>query len=157
MTEEDEREYHERFAKIQDRLIVEITETENLDMEMIRKKSTAEGFTGIFALDDYGSGYNSEINLLKLNPCYVKVDVSIVRDIDADENKQQIVKNIVEYAHGRNMKIIAEGIETGAELKKLLELNVDLLQGFFLARPGAVPPALSEDARLLLWDQRQGG
>ncbi len=157
MTEEDEREYHERFAKIQDRLIVEITETENLDMEMIRKKSTAEGFTGVFALDDYGSGYNSEINLLKLNPCYVKVDVSIVRDIDADENKQQIVKNIVEYAHGRNMKIIAEGIETGAELKKLLELNVDLLQGFFLARPGAVPPALSEDARLLLWDQRQGG
>lgn len=157
MTEEDEREYHERFAGIQDRVIVEITETENMDIELIRKKSRAEGFTGIFALDDYGSGYNSELNLLSLNPHYVKVDVTIVRDIDVDENKQQIVKNIVEYGHARDMQIIAEGIETGAELQKLLELNVDLLQGFFLARPGAVPPALSEDASLLLWDQRQSG
>lgn len=157
MTEEDEREYHERFAEIQDRVIVEITETENLEMELIRKKSRTEGFTGIFALDDYGSGYNSELNLLTLHPHYVKVDVTIVRDIDVDENKQQIVKNIVGYAHARDMQIIAEGIETGAELKMLLELNVDLLQGYFLAKPGAVPPALSEDARLLLWDQRQSG
>lgn len=155
MTVEEEKEYHERFGKIQDRLIIEITETENLEMELIRKKSTAEGFTGIFALDDYGSGYNSELNLLTLNPHYVKVDVTIVRDIDVDENKQQIVRNIVQYAHERQMKIIAEGIETGAEMKKLLELEVDLLQGFYLARPGAVPPALSEDARLLLWDRRQ--
>lgn len=155
LTEEDEKEYHERFAEIQDRIIIEITETENLEMELIRKKSAAEGFTGIFALDDYGSGYNSELNLLTLNPRYVKVDVSIVRDIDVDENKQQIVRNIVAYAHERDMKIIAEGIETETEMKKLLELNVDLLQGFYLARPGAVPPALSEDAKLLLWDQRQ--
>lgn len=154
MTEEDEKEYHDRFGQLQDRVIIEITETENLEMELIRKKSAAEGFTGIFALDDYGSGYNSELNLLTLNPHYVKVDVTIVRDIDVDENKQQIVRNIVQYAHERDMKIIAEGIETGAEMKKLLELDVDLLQGFYLARPGAVPPALSEDARLLLWDRR---
>lgn len=154
MTEEDEKEYHDRFGQLQDRVIIEITETENLEMELIRKKSAAEGFTGIFALDDYGSGYNSELNLLTLNPHYVKVDVTIVRDIDVDENKQQIVRNIVQYAHERDMKIIAEGIETGSEMKKLLELDVDLLQGFYLAKPGAVPPALSEDARLLLWDRR---
>ena len=154
---EDEKEYHERFAEIQDRVIIEITETENLELELIRKKGAAEGFTGIFALDDYGSGYNSELNLLTLNPHYVKVDVTIVRGIDVNENKQQIVRNIVQYAHERDMKIIAEGIETGAEMKKLLELNVDLLQGYYLARPGAVPPALSEDARLLLWDQRKSG
>ena len=157
MTTENEGEYHERFGQIQDRIIIEITETENLEMELIKKKSAAEGFTGIFALDDYGSGYNSELNLLTLNPHYVKVDVTIVRDIDVDENKQQIVRNIVQYAHERDMKIIAEGIETGTEMKKLLELDVDLLQGFYLARPGAVPPALSEDARLLLWDRRSGG
>lgn len=157
MTLEDEQKYHERFAEIQDRMIIEITETENLELELIRKKSAAEGFTGVFALDDYGSGYNSELNLLTLNPRYVKVDVSIVRDIDVDENKQQIVRNIVQYAHQRDMKIIAEGIETGAEMKKLLDLEVDLLQGFYLAKPGAIPPALSEDARLLLWDRRQGG
>lgn len=155
MTEEEEQEYHRRFGKIQNRVIIEVTETENMELSLIRKKSEAEGFTGIFALDDYGSGYNSELNLLTLNPRYVKVDVTIVRDVDVDENKQQIVKNIVEYGHQRDMKIIAEGIETGAELKKLLELGADLLQGFYLARPGAVPPALSEDARLLLWDNNR--
>lgn len=155
MTKEEEREYHKRFGKIQNRVIIEVTETENMELSLIRKKSEAEGFTGIFALDDYGSGYNSELNLLALNPHYVKVDVTIVRDVDVDENKQHIVKNIVEYGHQRDMKIIAEGIETGAELKKLLELGVDLLQGFYLARPGAVPPALSEDARLLLWDNNR--
>lgn len=155
MTEEEEREYHKRFEKIQNRVVIEITETEHMELSLIRKKSEAEGFTGIFALDDYGSGYNSELNLLTLNPRYVKVDVTIVRDVDVDENKQQIVKNIVEYAHQRDMKIIAEGIETGSELKKLLELGADLLQGFYLARPGAVPPALSEDARLLLWGWKE--
>ena len=154
MTVEEEKEYHKRFEKVQNRVVIEITETENMELSLIRKKSAAEGFTGIFALDDYGSGYNSELNLLTLNPRYVKVDVTIVRDVDVDENKQQIVKNIVEYAHQREMQIIAEGIETGAELKKLLEIGVDLLQGFYLARPGAVPPALSEDARLLLWDRK---
>lgn len=155
MTVEEEKEYHKRFEKVQNRVVIEITETENMELSLIRKKSAAEGFTGIFALDDYGSGYNSELNLLTLNPRYVKVDVTIVRDVDVDENKQQIVKNIVEYAHQREMQIIAEGIETGAELKKLLEIGVDLLQGFYLARPGAVPPALSEDARLLLWDRKE--
>lgn len=153
MTVEEEQEYHRRFEKIQNRVVIEITESENMDLALIRKKSAVEGFTGIFALDDYGSGYNSELNLLSLNPRYVKVDVTIVRDVDVDANKQQIVRNIVQYAHQRNMMIIAEGIETGAELKKLLELEVDLLQGYYLARPGAVPPALSEDARLLLWDR----
>lgn len=155
MTEAEEWEYHKRFEKIQDRVVIEITETENMELSLIQKKSAAAGFTGIFALDDYGSGYNSELNLLALNPRYVKVDVTIVRDVDVDENKQHIVKNIVEYAHRRDMFIIAEGIETGSELKKLLDLGVDLLQGFYLARPGAVPPALSEDARLLLWGQKE--
>lgn len=154
MTQEEEAEYHRRFAAIQDRVVVEITESEHLDMELVRKKSRTEGFLGIFALDDYGSGYNSELNLLALNPKYVKVDISIVRDIDQDHNKQHIVSNIVEYAHKRDMKIIAEGIETASELEELLALHVDLLQGYFLARPGAVPPALSEEARLMLWDRK---
>ena len=47
----------------------------------------------MFALDDYGSGYNTEINLLNLNPKYIKIDLTIVRDIDKDFDKQQLVSN----------------------------------------------------------------
>ena len=97
-------------------------------------------------LDDYGTGYNSEKCLLTLSPQYVKVDIAIIRDIDTDADKQQIVSNIVEYAHQRGMYIIAEGVETKEELEKVLELKVDLLQGYYLARPAAVPQEVNPDA-----------
>lgn len=74
----------------------------------------------------------------ELSPDYIKVDINIICDIDTDADKQQLVKDIVEYAHGRGMKIVAEGIETEAELRKVIELGVDLLQGYFLAKPGGV-------------------
>lgn len=104
----------------------------------------------MFALDDYGSGYNSEINLLELNPDFVKVDITIVRDIDKDANKQQVVANIVEYAHKREMKVIAEGLETPEEVAMSLALGVDLLQGYFLARPSEIPPEISAEAYCLI-------
>lgn len=146
MTDEEEKQYHEMFHAIQDRIVIEITEAEHLNMEMIKKKSSVENFSGMFALDDYGSGYNSEINLLELNPKFVKVDVSIVRNVDRDMNKQQIIKNIVDYGHKRDMLIVAEGLETREELRKSLELGVDLLQGYFLARPAETPPPISREA-----------
>jgi len=154
LTCEEEQLYHESFADLQSRVVVEITETEQLDMELINQKSCVEGFSGTFALDDYGSGYNSEINLLKLQPKYVKVDITIVRDVDTDVNKQQIIRNIVDYGHRRDMMIIAEGLETAGELKTVLELGVDLLQGYFLARPGEVPPAISPEALRVITDYR---
>ena len=74
------------------------------------------------------------------------MDLEIIRDIDKSQDKQQIVANIVSYAHKRNMQVIAEGMETAAELETVLELDVDLLQGYFLARPSAVPGSVSDEA-----------
>lgn len=158
MTDAEEREFHERFARLQPRIVIEITESEHLDMELVEGKKSVEGFSGIFALDDYGSGYNSEINLLELKPHFVKVDITIIRNIDQDANKQQIVTNIVQYAHKRNMMVIAEGLESAEEVTKALELGVDLMQGYFLARPGEAPPAISGEAYRLIqeyWEQVQ--
>ena len=67
------------------------------------------------------------------------MDISIIRGIDNDTNKQKLVTNIVGYAHERGMLIIAEGVETAGELEMVLRLGVDLLQGYYLARPAAVP------------------
>ena len=74
------------------------------------------------------------------------MDLSIIRDIDTDVDKQQLVLNLVDYAHKRDMKIVAEGLENAAELKKVLELGVDLLQGFYLARPMAEPASVNPAA-----------
>lgn len=150
LTEEENQQFHERYGSLQKNIVVEITETESLDMELVRKKSATKGFSGMFALDDYGSGYNSEINLLELNPKFIKVDISIVRDVDKDDDKQQIIRNITEYAHKRGMLIVAEGLETEAELRTVIGLGVDLLQGYYLARPGEIPPEISSEALKVL-------
>ena len=146
MTEAESEEYVRRFTSLQSRLVVEITEEEGMDSSALEIKRNTLGLQGNFALDDYGSGYSNEKNLIDLSPAYIKVDISIIRDIDKSQDKQQIVSNIVSYAHERNMQIIAEGMETAAELETVLALGVDLLQGYFLARPAAVPSKISDEA-----------
>ena len=146
MTAEDEQRYAALYPKLLQQLVVEITEEEEMDFKALEQKRQVKGFSGIFALDDYGSGYANEGTLLALEPRYIKVDLAIIRDIDTDPDKQQIVRNIVAYAHPRGMKIIAEGVETASELRKVLELDVDVLQGYFLARPGTVPDPIAPEA-----------
>ena len=73
-----------------------------------------------------------------------------IRGIDTDPDKQQIVQNIVAYAHPRSMQIIAEGVETAAELRKVIELGADALQGYFLAKPAAVPAKMAPAARKVI-------
>ena len=146
LTDEESREYIARYSVLQDQLVVEVTESENLDPEILERKRHFPGFKSIFALDDYGSGYSNEKTLLSLSPHYIKLDISIIHSIDTDVSKQQLASYIISYAHLHDIQIIAEGIETSAELLKVLELGADLLQGYYLARPAAVPEAIDPEA-----------
>ena len=138
------------------RMVVEITEEEAIDYKALEKKRNAPGFSGMFALDDYGSGYSNENTLLQLAPRFVKVDITIIRGIDTSPDKQQILRNVVAYAHPRSMKIVAEGVETAAELRTVIELGADLLQGYFLARPAIVPGDIAPEAVAIIRElQRQ--
>ena len=150
LTVEDVEEYAQRYPELLKRLVVEITEQEDLDRACLERKRNVPGFSGSFALDDYGSGYSNELNLLELSPRYIKIDISIVRGIDTDRDKQQIVSNIVAYAHARSMQLIAEGIETEAQLRTVIGLGVDLLQGYYLSRPAAVPAPIAPAAQAVI-------
>ena len=150
LTVEDVEEYAQRYPELLKRLVVEITEQEDLDRACLERKRNVPGFSGSFALDDYGSGYSNELNLLELSPRYIKIDISIVRGIDTDRDKQQIVSNIVAYAHARSMQLIAEGIETEAQLRTIIGLGVDLLQGYYLSRPAAVPAPIAPAAQAVI-------
>lgn len=145
MTDEELQEFIRKYGELQSQLVLEITEQELLSEEALKKKNRP-GFQGAIALDDYGSGYNGEKSLLAVSPKYIKIDMVIIRNIDQDVDKQQIVSNIVEYAHQRDMYIVAEGLERPEELRKVLELGVDLLQGYYLARPAAVPGKVDPEA-----------
>lgn len=146
LTPDELSEYSARYASILPRIVIEITEEEVLDPKALRIKQTIRGSSGAFALDDYGSGYSNERSLLELSPNYIKIDLSIIRDIDTDANKRQIVSNTVSYAHQRGMKVVAEGLETANEVRTVLSLGVDLLQGFFLAMPQVEPGGASEES-----------
>ena len=139
-----------RWQELCRRVVIEITEEESIDREAMEKKRTAPSSSGMFALDDYGSGYSNENTLLELAPRFIKVDIAIIRGIDTSPDKQQILQNVVAYAHPRSMKIVAEGIETAAELRTVIELGADALQGYFLARPAIVPGAIAPEAAAII-------
>ncbi len=139
-----------RWQELCRRVVIEITEEEAIDHEALEIKRTAPSSSGMFALDDYGSGYSNENTLLELAPRFIKVDIAIIRGIDTSPDKQQILQNVVAYAHPRSMKIVAEGIETAAELRTVIELGADALQGYFLARPAIVPGAIAPEAAAII-------
>ena len=87
------------------------------------------------ALDDVGSGY-SGLNLMRdLKPSYVKIDMDLIRNVDKDDYRQNIVSNLISMTHANAGKVICEGIETQEELDWLQNNGADLMQGFLLARP----------------------
>lgn len=135
--------FGQRFAPYLTNLVVELTEEEKLDEEFTRRKQQSiRAWHGMLALDDFGTGYNGESVLLTLTPNFVKLDMSLVRDVDTDVGKQKLMLNLVSYAKMNGIKVIAEGIETRGELETVIKLGADYLQGFYLGRPALVPQGI---------------
>jgi EAL domain-containing protein (putative c-di-GMP-specific phosphodiesterase class I) len=98
----------------------------------------------MLAVDDAGAGYAGLHHILELRPQYVKLDISLVRNIDSDPARQAMVTGMARFAESVGCALIAEGIETENELTTLKLLKVAFGQGYFLARPapiGAIPGA----------------
>lgn len=137
---EDKPRLHELLGKQEGKVVVELTEQEELDDEhLISIKKTFERLHIETALDDYGSGYSNINNLLRYMPKYVKIDRMLMTEIHNNPQKQHFVKDIIEFAHDNDIMALAEGIETPQELKEVIRLGADLIQGYYTARPSAVP------------------
>ena len=123
------------------RLVVEITEHEPVDDydELAFALAPLRALGVRIAIDDAGAGYASLRHTLALNPDIVKVDISLTRAIDSDRARRALASALISFADEMDMTIVAEGIETEAELRTLTDLGVRFGQGFHLARP-APPP-----------------
>lgn len=97
------------------------------------------------AVDDAGAGYSSLEAIAALRPNYIKLDRSIIHEVDKDPLKQAMLDAMVKLAAIINSKLIAEGIETAAELAILIRKGVHYGQGYFLARPAFPPPAIAQE------------
>lgn len=133
---EDRLELEEKYGDFLSRIVLELTENEAPDENCLEeKRSFLTAWRGELALDDYGNGYSGDVALLNLAPNYIKVDMSIVRNIDTDETRQTLFQYIVDFSQKRGIKIIAEGVETAAELKTLVHFGADYVQGYYTGKP----------------------
>lgn len=87
------------------------------------------------AIDDFGSGYSNFEHLLQLRIDYIKIDGTLIKNIDYDTNAQTVVETIVDFAKRLNILTVAEFVHNETVYKKVKELAIDRTQGFFLAEP----------------------
>ncbi|RIV89141.1 EAL domain-containing protein [Aurantiacibacter zhengii] len=138
----------------QDRLIFEFTEHERLDVPHVTTIVEAYRQLGFAtAIDDFGAGFSGLNVLANLGTDIIKLDMELVRGIDTSEPRRQIVRAMTRLCTEMGRTVIAEGVETPGELAAVRSCGIDLVQGFFLARPAVASlPALDmgQDNRLRL-------
>ncbi|MEG1684289.1 MAG: EAL domain-containing protein, partial [Oscillospiraceae bacterium] len=138
-----ETEYEELthlYADCLDCLVIEITESESInDASLSRKKDLVKQWGALLALDDYGTGYANDMLLLNLEPNLIKIDRFLVDGIETDKNKLDLVKKTIAFAAEREISVIAEGVETESQLRVLLAAGIDLIQGYYVAKPMPLP------------------
>ncbi|NDW07965.1 EAL domain-containing protein [Jiella sp. 40Bstr34] len=126
------------------RLVVEVTEHALVDdYTKLRRAIDELRAKGIrLAIDDAGAGYSSLQHILHLNPDIIKLDMALTRSVDIDPARRALASALIFFGHETGCVIVAEGIETQAELDTLRVLGVPRGQGYFLGRPMALPDVL---------------
>lgn len=118
-------------------VVLEITERVAItDYPRFREHLAAFRALGFrFAVDDAGSGYAGLGSIANLAPDYIKLDISLISDIDSNFLKQNLVETMVNFAEGQGARVVAEGVERPEEFETIRELGVHLAQGFLFKRP----------------------
>lgn len=123
------------------RLVIELTECDPTSdyKRLLRAADLFRDRGFAIAIDDLGEGFSSLRLWSELRPEYVKIDRHFIHGVSLDPVKLQFIKSIQDIAHKTGAKIIAEGLETESDLAVILELGMDLGQGYFLGRPNPTP------------------
>jgi EAL domain-containing protein (putative c-di-GMP-specific phosphodiesterase class I) len=132
-------------ARFAGRLVLEIAEHETVK-EHERLVSALEPLRRLgvrVAIDDFGAGYASFRHIVRLAPDVIKLDLRLTRDIDHDPARRALAAALIRYAREASAEIIAEGVETQAELDTLLALGIAKAQGYFFGKPMSLAAALA--------------
>lgn len=123
-----------------ERLMLEVTEHTSVDdyAQIVAALKPLRDAGLKLAVDDAGAGYASFRHILRLQPDVIKLDISLIRQIDSDTGCRALASALIRFADETGSKIVAEGVETMAELQALRKLEVNNAQGFLLGRPASI-------------------
>lgn len=128
------------LSRVASRVVLEITERTSLEGQLDLPYRVAElrelGFR--IAIDDLGSGHARMGTFSAADTDFVKLDMSLVRDVHKHQMKQRLIRSITDLCRAQGTMVIGEGVETEDEATVLVDLGCDLLQGYLIARPA--PP-----------------
>jgi EAL domain-containing protein (putative c-di-GMP-specific phosphodiesterase class I) len=127
------------LSRVAPRVVLEVTERASLDgiPDLHAKVAALRSLGFRLALDDLGAGYAGLGALAQINPDVVKIDMSLVRGVDAQPTKQTVIRSMAALCRELGMRMVAEGVETRAEGEVLTQLGCNLLQGYLFGRPSA--------------------
>ena len=128
-----------------DLLTIELLETEDfINYDKVYQFCIKTHSYGIkIALDDFGSGYSNFAHILKLPIDYIKIDASLISNIDKDKSSRIMVETIVELAHKLEIETIAEYVSSKEILDIIKEIGIDYAQGFYMGKPERIEDLLS--------------
>ena len=129
--------YNVKKYNVNKKIIFELLETEGIENfeEVSSFISEMKSLGCRIAIDDFGSGYSNFEYLLELNVDYIKIDGSLIKNLDKDMNAQIVVETIVSFAKRLNIVVVAEYVHSEDVYKKVKALEINRSQGFFLAEP----------------------
>jgi len=128
---------HKEYAH---RVVFELLEDENVkDIEVVKEFiSTIKSYGTQIAIDDFGAGYSNFERLINYQPDILKIDGSLIKNIETNSYSLSIVKSIVTFAKEQNLKTVAEFIENENIFKIIKDLDVDFSQGYYFGKPEAL-------------------
>ena len=149
LNDSDIDELSSKYGKFMDRFVFELTEQDTVsdeELESIRRLIGVD--ENHIAIDDFGTGHSNIVNLMRYSPEVIKIDRFLISDIHKNQNKQMFVRSTIEFAKMNNIKVLAEGVETSNELRMVIDLGVDLIQGYYTGRPAPDPvPAIAAEIK----------
>lgn len=122
---------------VTERVTLELTETEHIENYELMKQfiDKMKTFGVRIALDDFGAGYSNFTHLLSLNIDFIKIDGSLIKNLDRDENAYKITKALVECARSLEIKMVAEFVHNDAIYQLVKELGIEYCQGYLFGAP----------------------
>ena len=123
---------------VNNKIVFEILETEGIDnyVEVSSFILSMKQLGCKISIDDFGSGYSNFEHILKLDIDYIKIDGSLIKNLETDINAQIVVETIVDFAKKLNLITIAEFVHNQAVFEKVKSLDIERVQGFYLGEPG---------------------